>query len=106
MHRRRGIAAYALVTAGLLCGALAPSAAAGPASTAAENQYLSDIHSARVSQEHDPQLFEDDRRLLSNGYYACHLANLGTNPETQGISPLISDRANRYLCAAYNANPR
>jgi hypothetical protein len=70
----------------------------------AEAVYLDHIHAVRDGQG-TPQLFESDDALVSDGYYVCHLSDLGQPPNDRGsISPVIVSYALDDLCAAYNAH--
>ena len=90
-----GVAAFVALLAGGLFGAV--SASAGPASAADEAAFLSWVHRFAASMG----VIGSDAKLLSDGYYTCHLQAIGQSPAALGISDLITTHAYNFLCPAY-----
>ena len=78
-RRRLAVAACALMTAGLSGGALAPSAGADPGSTAAEQNFYSQVYLYA-----HPSL--TDARLLELGYQACAVRRSGLSTGDAKVS--------------------
>ena len=81
-----------LVAAALPLGGFltAAAASAGPASPQDEANFLEWAHHFAVPGT--------DAKLLSDGYYSCHLMAIGQSPEAAGISPMITNYAYNNLC--------